>query len=377
MVYENKMRNTLKIGLVVSLSAFLAACGSQEEAAQQMQAMPVTMKTMQSVNLPLTLEVMAQTEGAKETEVRARVGGILLKRLYDEGSFVKEGQPLFQIDPEPYKIAFARAKASAEQTAREEKRLKGLVKNQAVSQKEYDDSFSANAVAQAALREAQLNLEWTTVTAPVSGVTGRSLKSEGSLVTVGSDSLLTSVYQNNPIWVRFGLSENEAARLPDGRPSSKSIKSVEMVLPNGKTYAQKGKINFLASTIDTTLGTQQLRAEFPNPDGDLLPGQFVRVKLLSHERPNVFLVPQSAVTQTQTGYLVMLANQENKVEPRKVEVAEWVGSDWVITGGLKDGERVITDNILKLKTGAAVMDKAVLMAQQQAQQAQQAQQKAE
>lgn len=371
------MRNTLKIGLVVSLSAFLAACGSQEEAAQQMQAMPVTMKTMQSVNLPLTLEVMAQTEGAKETEVRARVGGILLKRLYDEGSFVKEGQPLFQIDPEPYKIAFARAKASAEQTAREEKRLKGLVKNQAVSQKEYDDSFSANAVAQAALREAQLNLEWTTVTAPVSGVTGRSLKSEGSLVTVGSDSLLTSVYQNNPIWVRFGLSENEAARLPDGRPSSKSIKSVEMVLPNGKTYAQKGKINFLASTIDTTLGTQQLRAEFPNPDGDLLPGQFVRVKLLSHERPNVFLVPQSAVTQTQTGYLVMLANQENKVEPRKVEVAEWVGSDWVITGGLKDGERVITDNILKLKTGASVMDKAVLMAQQQAQQAQQAQQKAE
>ncbi len=356
----------LKVGVLVSM-AVLAACGNKEQVAQAPQALPVAIKTVEAVNLPLTLEVMAQTEGAKETEVRARVGGILLKRLYDEGSYVKEGQPLFQIDPAPYDIAYTQAKARAEQTEREEKRLRGLVKKQAVSQKEYDDAFSANAVAQASLREAKLNLEWTIVTAPVSGVTGRSIKSEGSLVSVGSDSLLTSVYQNNPIWVRFGLSESEAARLPEGRPTAETIKSVELVLPNGKTYAHKGTINFLASNIDTALGTQQLRAEFPNPNSELLPGQFVRVKLLSHERANLFLVPQVAVLQTQTGHLVMLANAENKVEPRKVQVAEWVGSDWVITGGLKAGERVITDNILKLRTGAPVVDKAVFLAAQQAQ----------
>lgn len=362
--------------LCSSLAALLAACGGEEAAAPTAQALPVSMKTVEATNVPLTLEIVAQTEGAKETEVRARVGGILLKRLYEEGHPVKEGQPLFQIDPEPYKIAYARAKASAEQTAREEKRLKGLVKSQAVSQKEYDDAYSANAVAQAALREAKLNLEWTTVTAPVSGVTGRSLKSEGSLVTVGTDSLLTSVYQNDPIWVRFGMSESDSAKLPGGRANDESIKSVELVLPNGKTYGEKGRINFLASTIDTTLGTQQLRAEFPNPNLELLPGQFVRIRLLSHVRENVFLVPQDAVSQTQNGYLLMIANAENKVEPRKVEVAEWVGTDWVILSGLKTGDRVITDNILKLKTGGLVMDKAVLAQQQAAAKAgqQQAQQ---
>ena len=360
--------------LLSSMAAFLAACGGEEAAAPQATAIPVSIKTVEATDVPLTLEIMAQTEGAKETEVRARVGGILLKRLYEEGHPVKEGQPLFQIDPEPYKIAYARAKASAEQTEREEKRLKGLVKSQAVSQKEYDDAYSANAVAQAALREAKLNLEWTTVTAPVSGVTGRSLKSEGSLVTVGTDSLLTSVYQNDPIWVRFGMSESDSAKLPGGRANDESIKSVELVLPNGNTYSEKGRINFLASTIDTTLGTQQLRAEFPNPNRELLPGQFVRIRLLSHVRENVFLVPQEAVSQTQSGYLLMLANAENKVEPRKVEVAEWVGTDWVITGGLKTGDRVITDNILKLKTGGAVIDRTVLAQQQAAQKAQQAQQ---
>lgn len=360
------MRSGLtQVVLCSSLVVLLVACGGEEAASPAMQAIPVSMKTVEATNIPLTLEIMAQTEGAKETEVRARVGGILLKRLYEEGHPVKEGQPLFQIDPAPYKIAYARAKASAEQTAREEKRLKGLVKTQAVSQKEYDDAYSANAVAQAALSEAKLNLEWTTVTAPVSGITGRSLKSEGSLVTVGTDSLLTSVYQNDPIWVRFGMSESDSAKLPGGRANDESIKSVELVLPSGKTYGEKGIINFLASTIDTTLGTQQLRAEFPNPQLELLPGQFVRIRLLSHMRENVFLVPQDAVTQTQSGYLVMIADAQNKVEPRKVEVAEWIGSDWVVTGGLKTGDRVITDNILKLRTGGQVIDKAVL-AQQQA-----------
>ena len=243
-----------------------------------------------------------------------------------------------------------------------------MVAKQAVSQKEYDDSYSARLVAQEELNQAKLNLEWTTVRAPVEGVTGRATKSEGSLVTTGADSLLTSIYQNDPIWVRFGLSDS----VLDATSGKKGdLTGIELILPNGKVYSEKGKINFLASTVDTVLGTRQLRAEFANPKGELLPGQFVRIRLIGPIRNNVFLVPQTAVVQTEKGYLLMIADKNNKVEARPVEVAEWHGTDWVITGGLKQGDRIIIDNLMKLRTGAEVMDAAVLEKKQQAQQPQQ------
>jgi membrane fusion protein (multidrug efflux system) len=316
--------------------------------------MPVTVLEAQPQKLPATLELMAQTEGAKETEVRARVGGILLKRLYQEGALVKAGQPLFQIDPTPYEIALAEAKAKAEQTAREEGRLKGLVAQQAVSRKEYDDATANNAMAQAALRQAQLNLAWTTVTAPVAGVSGRAVKSEGNLIAAGEGGLLTSVYQANPLWVRFGLAESDSAKLPGGMLKPGMVSGVELLLPDGSTYPQTGKINFLASTIDTTLGTQQLRAEFANPDGKLLPGQFVRVRLLTGMRDNVYLVPQAAVVQSEQTNLVMIAGADNKVAPRPIQTAEWRGKDWVVTGGLQPGDKIIVDNLMKLRPGAPV-----------------------
>lgn len=344
------------VAALALVTALATGCSDSQAPAQGAAppALPVTVLEAQPQRLPSSLELMAQTEGAKETEVRARVGGILVKRLYQEGALVKAGQPLFQIDRAPYEIALAEAKAKADQTAREEARLKGLLAHQAVSQKEYDDAASNNAVAQATLRQAQLNLSWTTVTAPVSGTSGRAVKSEGNLINTSDASLLTSVYQANPMWVRFGLAESDTAALPGGVLKPEMVTGVELIMPDGSTYAHTGKINFLASTIDPTLGTQQLRAEFDNKEGLLLPGQFVRVRLLTGEREGVFLVPQAAVMQTDQARLVMVADADNKVAPRPVETAEWRGKDWVITKGLKAGDKIIVDNLMKLRPGAPV-----------------------
>lgn len=333
----------------------LGAC-SRGEAPKQgpMGPMPVTVIEVQPQSVPRTLEIMAQTEGAKETEVRARVGGILVKQFYQEGEPVKEGQPLFQIDRDTYEIALAEAKAKAEQTEREMARMKKLVDVQGVSRKEYDDAVSANDLAQAALRQARLNLSWTTVVAPVTGVTGRAEKSVGNLITVGTDSRLTSIYLNDPMWVRFSVSSNESARLTGGRLTANSLTGVELVMSDGTVYPMPGKINFMASSIDTTLGTQQLRAEFSNKEGLLLPGQFVRVRLIAGEQEGIFLVPQTAVLQTEQGNLVMVADANNKVAPRPLKTGVWFGKDWIVEEGLQPGDRVITDNLMKLKPGMEV-----------------------
>lgn len=330
--------------------------------------LPVTVIAVQPTTVPITVEVMAQTEGAKQTEVRAQVGGILVKQLYHEGVPVKAGQPLFQIDRKPYEIALAQARANlaearakVDQAAREEARLQGLLAKQYISRKSYDDAVSTSAMAQAvqqsaeaAVHKAELNLSYTTVVAPVAGISGRAIKSEGSLIATGDDSLLTSIYQSNPMWVRFSLSESDMARLPGGRLTQQTVTGVELKLPNGSVYPVRGQLNFLASSIDPTLGTQQFRAEFANPDGALLPGQFVRARILAGEREGVFLVPQAAVAQTEQGTLVFLADAENKVAPHPVQVGAWQGKDWVILGGLKAGDQVIVDNLMKLRPGAPV-----------------------
>ena len=156
------------------------------------------------------------------------------------------------------------------------------------------------------------------------------------------------------MWVSFSLGESDLAKLPGGRVTEKLVSGVELVMANGQVYEQKGKLNFVASNIDTTLGTQALRAEFANPDGQLLPGQFVRIRLLTGQRDGVFLVPQAAVLQTEQGTLVMTADGESKVAPRPVKTGEWHGKDWVILGGLQAGDKVIVDNLMKLRPGVPV-----------------------
>jgi membrane fusion protein (multidrug efflux system) len=326
-----------------------------QNAAPKPQGLPVSVIEAAATSLPNIIEATAQAEGAKETEVRARVAGILVKRLYEEGARVKEGQPLFQIDPEPYKNALEESQARAKQTAREADRLKLLFGQQAVSRKEFDDAVSANEVAQANLKTAKLNLKWSTVTAPVTGVSGRAQRSEGNLITTASDgSLLTSIYQVNPIWVRFGLSSSDTSQLPGGRLDPAQPTVVEVFLPDGKLFDQKGKLNFLSTFIDPKLGTQQLRAEFANPDNQILPGQFLKVRITTGKQDNVFLVPQAAVIQSERGFMVWTLDADNKVVPTPLKMGSWVGKNWVVLSGLKPGSRVVVDNIIKIRPGAQV-----------------------
>src|SRR6266850_1024670 len=313
-------------GLIPSLAAFagllaaalLAGCeqGGANTPASNPAAAGIPARVLQVApqRVPIVLEAVGQVQGSKEVEVRARVSGILLKRLYNEGDFAREGAPLFQIDPVPYQIALAQAnaqmaqeRARQEQTRREATRLKTLAEEKAISQKEFDDAISAQKLsdatlqaAEANLRQAELNLSYTRVTAPVSGVAGRMARSEGSLVTAGQDSsLLTTMNQVDPIWVRFSLSESDLATLPDKRLDRIKSAEVRLALPDGSPYPLKGRLNFAATQIDPRLATQELRAEFRNPGVRLLPGQFVRVQVAAGELDNLLKVRPGAVVSPQ------------------------------------------------------------------------------
>ena len=360
-----------------------AGCGKQGtppaagSAVAAPPAMPVKILQVTPQRVPIVFNAVGQTEGAKQVEVRARVSGILQKRLYNEGDSTRAGAPLFQIDPAPFEIAVAQAKgqstqdqARIAQARREEARLKPLAQDRAISRKEYDDTVSAVQLAEAAqqqsaarVREAELNLSYTLVTAPVAGITGRAEHSEGSLITADSaGSLLTTINQVNPIWVRFSLSESDLAKIPSGRLNAGGAVDVQLILADQSRYAAKGRLNFAATAIDTKLGTQQLRAEFDNPKQQLLPGQFVRVQITAGARDNVFLVPQTAVMQTESGYLVFVVGAEDKAALRPVKLGEWVGSDWTVLSGLNSGDRVIVDNLLKVRPGAQMAPSAVTAA---------------
>jgi membrane fusion protein (multidrug efflux system) len=331
----------------------------------------VNVATVQPQTLPLTLEYTGQTAGSREVEVRARVTGILLKRNFTEGGPVKQGQSLFTLDSAPFEAVAARAEADVaaaearvEQARRNAARLKPLYAEKAVSQKEYDDAVSGELIgaadlkaARARLAEARLNLSYTKVEAPVSGVTSRALRSEGSLVS-GPDVLLTTVMQVDPIWVNFGIPDNEQARLQKdaeaGRLNLPKNFEVELRMADGSTYPRKGKLSFADVRISPATGTREARAELPNPDGALRPGQFVRVILRGATRPNAVTVPQRAVLEGPQGKFVYVVNEKNLAEARPVEAGEWSGDTWVITAGVKPGERVITDGVMKLGPGAPV-----------------------
>lgn len=347
----------------------LAACKGDvatQPAARSDAVMPVTYMTAVPVDLPVSLETIAQAEGAKEIEVRPRVGGIVLKRLYAEGAAVKAGEPLYVIDPEPFRNALAEARAVlSEQEVRvlraksDEERQRQLLAENFVSQRAYDLAAADVAIAVAALQaakarlqQAELNLSYTTVTAPITGVTGRSQFSEGALVSANS-SVLTTLTELSPIWVRFSFSDNELTKF-GGHLHENNVQSVKMILPDGSEYQQTGKINFAASKIDSMLGTQQLRATFENPGQRILPGQFVRVRVTAGESRPVFVVPQVAVLTSDLGRFVYVIDENNAVIQRPVTVGDWIGKDWVIMDGLKTGDRVAIDNLIKLIPGKIV-----------------------
>jgi membrane fusion protein (multidrug efflux system) len=362
-------RHTLIAVSLFLMATLIAGCGKGQQASggpggPGMMAMPVTVLAVQPQRVPVIIESVGQVEGSKEVEVRARVSGILTRQLYKEGDTVKVGATLFSIDRAPYEYALAQARAAQtqdqanlEKAQREATRLKPLVEQRAISQREYDDATTALKSSQAAVlasaakvRDAELNLSYTNITAPITGVTGRAQHSEGSLVTAGSDTnLLTTLSITDPIWVRFAFSESEVQQLR----KSAGKTSVTLRLPDGSTYAATGKLNFTASTVDTRTGTVPLRAVFANPKLALMPGQFVRAQVKTGER-DAFLVPQSALFQSDQGRMVFTVAADNTVAPRPVETDGWSNHDWVVIKGLAAGDKVIIDNLMKLRPGAPV-----------------------
>jgi membrane fusion protein (multidrug efflux system) len=361
--------------------ALLAACGAggndkggKGHGGPGMGGMPpseVNVVTVSPQALPQAFEYVGQTAGSREVEVRARVTGILLKRNFEEGGRVKQGQSLFTIDPAPIQAVANRAEADVaaararlEQAKRNAARLKPLYAEKAVSQKEYDDAVSAELIgeadlkaAQARLAEARLNLEYTRVESPVTGFASRALRSEGSLVS-GPDVLLTTVVQVDPIWVNFGIPDTEQARLQkeaaEGRLSLPKNFQVELRLADGSLYPLKGRLDFADVRISPATGTREARAEMPNPQNVLRPGQFVRVILRGATRPHAVTVPQRAVLEGPQGKFVYVVDEKNTAQARPVQAGQWSGDQWVITSGLKGGERVIVDGLMKLGPGAPV-----------------------
>ena len=365
----------LSILLPPLLSLLLAACG-KGDARQESNApppVPVSVLRVAPRPVPVDFEAVGRSEGSREIQVRARVAGILEKQLYTEGDNVKAGAALFRIERAPFEIELAQARAALAQerakgelAAQEVERLKGLADRRAISQREADQAISAAKqsvaavqMAEARVRQAELNLSYTNVEAPISGISGRAQQSIGSLVTpTGDGGLLTTIVKADPIWVRFALSEQEFAALrgsasaPGGRAPE-----VKLELADGRPYAQAGRLNFSGSTVDASLGTVQMRAEFPNAKLQLLPGQYVKVHVVAGTR-DAIVVPQTAVMQNEGGRFVWIVGAENKAAQRQVKVGGWVGSDWVVNEGLKPGDGVIVDNLIRLRPGAAVQVKA-------------------
>jgi membrane fusion protein (multidrug efflux system) len=359
------MTRSLTLLVVASLIG-LAGCARKDASSAQAAPppMPVTVVKVAQKKVPVSIEAVGQAEGSREVEIRARVSGILEKRLFDEGSPVPPGKTLFEIDSVPYELAVQQARAALQQervkrdlAASEAKRLVPLAEEKAVAQRELDQataavntSNAAIAAAEANLKQAELNLSYTKIVAPIGGITGRAVRSEGSLVTVNTDSaFLTTITQVNPVWIRFSLAEPDYARL---RGNEKQAR-VQIVAEDGSVAADNGKLNFAGSTVDPKMGAVQLRAEFTNPSNRWMPGQFAKLRILAGEQSGM-LVPQQAVMQGDQSRLVMTVGPENKVTPKQVQVGGWYGTDSVITSGLSDGDVVIVDNLVKLRPGVVV-----------------------
>ncbi|TRO29700.1 efflux RND transporter periplasmic adaptor subunit [Pseudomonas sp. ALS1279] len=336
----------------------------------------VTVEQIKAGELPIVLEYPARTAGYREVQVRAQVGGILQERTYQEGSRVQKDQVLFRIDPRPYEAALARAKgalaqeqARFRQTDRDLKRIRELQKKGFASESELDNAISnfeqskANIeAAQAEVQSRQIDLDYTTVKAPITGITSKESVSEGSLIVAGdpSASLLTQITQLDPIFVNFAYPDAEAERL--GRelsegslvPPSIGKLSVEVYFGDGSAYPTAGEVDFTDSLIDRGTGTVSARGVMPNPEQKLLPGQFVRVQVKGLTRPNAITVPERAVAQGPRGTFVYVVDEQSVARMRQVTTGDTAGGRWVILAGVSDGERVIVDGLAKVRPDSPV-----------------------
>lgn len=371
---------TLNMGLVAGILSLLFGCG-KEPVSSARPPTDVTVMTVTARDTPVVFEFVAQTQSSREVEIRARVAGFLEKRLYTEGGLVKTGQVLFQMDRRPFEAALLSAQGQlAQQQARWEvakatlARVRPLAQQNAVSKMDLDNAVgnerqtqAAVLAAQGQVRTEQLNLGYTTIASPLTGLSSFAKKQEGSYVTPGESGLLTSVSQMDPIYVNFSLSENETLKyrseIAAGQlkfPPNSNFE-VEVVLADGSIVPDRGRLDFAAPSFSPETGTFLVRAVVANPKGMLRPGQFVRALAIGASRPNAILVPQRAVLEGARSRYVWVINGEGKPEQRIVEVGDWHDADWFITQGLRAGERIVVDGALRVAPGAPlnIVDNAV------------------
>ncbi|PKQ41777.1 MexA family multidrug efflux RND transporter periplasmic adaptor subunit [Pseudomonas sp. YY-1] len=342
--------------------AMLGLTGCQESSAPQTQQTPqVGVVTLEAKPFALTSEVPGRTSAYRIAEVRPQVNGIIQKRLFTEGSEVKAGQQLYQIDPATYEAAFKSAQATQLSSKSLADRYKLLVADKAVSQQAYDEARAAGLQADAALEQARIDLRYTKVMAPISGRIGRSAVTEGALVSNGQANAMATIQQLDPIYVDVTQSSKELLRLrrdlAEGRlqKASDSAAKVALKLEDGSRYAHEGTLEFSEVAVDESTGSVTLRAVFPNPDHLLLPGMFVHAELLSGVRQNAILAPQQGVTRNQRGEpTAMVVGADNKVELRVLKADRTAGSAWLVEEGLKEGDRLITEGLQFVQPGAEV-----------------------
>ncbi len=364
--YPTTMRVT---ALAVATALALAACGggsdeaAQQQAAAERPAPEVGVVTVQPQQVTISTDLPGRLESRRTANVRAQVGGIIQQRLFQEGSYVRAGQPLYQLDNATYVAGLESARAqlaSAEATLAKADadlaRYKPLVEADAISKQEYDAAIQAKRAgeagvksARAAIKSSQINVDYSRITAPISGFIGQSNVSEGTLVSANDATVLATIQQTNPLYVNVTQSATAIMKLrqsiADGSMQAvNGAVEVSILLEDGTEYPQKGRLLFADPTVDETTGQVTLRAEVPNPDNILLPGLYVRVSLPQANMANAFVVPQQAVTRGQQD-TVMVVNADGSMAPKVVTVSQQQGSNWIITGGLQAGDKVIVDGL--------------------------------
>ncbi len=356
--------------LMIAAVSLLPSCGSEKKAAAPAPPVVTVMDVVRR-DVPVTFEYVAQTQSSHLVNIQARVSGFLEKRTYTEGSIVKEGQVLFQMDSKPFQVQLDQAKAAlvrqeaALETARSNlTRVKPLAEQNALSQKDLDDAkgrFQSDSAAveqaRAQVETARLNLSYTTITSPVNGISSSALQTDGTYIGP-QNSLLTTVAVLSPMWVNFSLSENEMQgyleQIAKGQLRSPEKYTVEVILVDGSVFQHKGQITFAEPSYNAQTGTFLLRASVENPKGVLRPNQYVRVRLKGAVRPKAVIVPQRTVQQGPKGHFIWVIDKEGKTEQRPVVVGKWHGDGWFITEGLTDGERVVVEGGLTLRPGVPV-----------------------
>ncbi|MEG0867005.1 MAG: efflux RND transporter periplasmic adaptor subunit [Hafnia sp.] len=371
---KNRGLTPLAAVLMLSGSLLLTGCNDGNEQKGQQSAPEVGVVTLKAEPLNITTELPGRTSAYRIAEVRPQVGGIILKRNFVEGSDIQAGSSLYQIDPATYQAAYdsargdlAKAEAAANIARLTVNRYKTLVGTKYISQQEYDtavaDARQADAAvtaAKAAVETARINLAYTKVTSPINGRIGKSSVTEGALVTSNQVNALATVQQLDPIYVDVTQSSNDFLRLKEelanGTLEQEGGKAkVELILENGQKYPQVGALEFSDVTVDESTGSITIRAVFPNPKGDLLPGMFVRARLDEGIKNNALLVPQQGVTRNPRGEAtVMVVGADNKVENRTVTAAQAIGDKWLVTAGLKSGDKVIVTGLQKIRPGVQV-----------------------